>query len=160
MPGSTFHLETEPHQAAKVAYPVKLGLTDGRVLDAEIFLLSDAKRPGGVTSIEAVLDGPREFIPVLIQSGHVLLSRSSIRTVGFAASAPGMGEMSEAGGTLDVVTLKLDSGEVVSGVLRYMAPAESMRMSDVFNRPGRFLTLSEGDRLILVSKAHVVQASF
>jgi hypothetical protein len=35
-----------------------------------------------------------------------------------------------------------------------------MRTSDIFNRHGRFLTLSTGDRLILVAKKHLVHASF
>lgn len=58
------------------------------------------------------------------------------------------------------MSLRLDSGETISGVIVTMAPAAAMRMSDVFNRPGRFLTVRDGDKLILVSKAHLVQASF
>jgi hypothetical protein len=139
---------------------VRLSLTDGRTVDAEIHLLSDSMRPGGLTTVEGTIDGSREFIPVSIGGADALLARSSIRLVDMPADAPGAAELMDVGGTFDVVSLRLDSGETLSGILRYPAPVESMRSSDVFNRPGRFLTLSVGDRLILVSKSHLVQASF
>lgn len=139
--------------------PVRLSLSDGRQLDADIYLLPDPTRPGGVVTVEGTLDGPRDFIPVHLGGANTLLSRAAVRTVEMSAEGPGAGDV-EAGGSLDVVSLRLDSGETTSGVLVTVAPLGSMRMSDVFNRPGRFLTLREGDKQILVSKAHLVQASF
>lgn len=160
MTSSPSQIDKNSQTPVKVACPVQLGLVDGRTVDALIHLLGDVNRPGGVTSIESVLDGPREFIPAQIHGSDVLLSRSSVRTVSLDATAPGAGELPDLGGSLDVVTLKLDSGETISGILRYMAPAETMRMSDVFNHSGRFLALRVGDKIVLVSKAHLVLASF
>jgi hypothetical protein len=140
--------------------PVRLRLTDGRQLDAEIYLLPDPTRPGGVVTVEGTIDGPRDFIPLHLEGGNVLLSRASIRTIEMSAEAAGTGDALEVGGSLDVVSLRLDSGETISGVLVSLAPVNTVRMSDVFNRAGRFLTLRDGDKLILVSKAHLVQASF
>ena len=162
MPESPFLAATEasPRGPAKTRCPVRLNLTDGRMVDAEIFLLSDAVRPGGVTTVEGTLDGERDFIPVSLNGSSALLSRDAIRTVEMAADCPGVGDLPDVGGTFDVVNLRLDSGEVLSGVLRTLAPVEAMRTSDIFNRHGRFLTLSTGDRLILVAKKHLVHASF
>src|SRR5262245_12428831 len=140
--------------------PVKLTLTDGRTLSAEIFLLSDASRPGGVTSVEATLNYDRDFLPVDVGGRSALIGRNAIRTIEVEVGAPGTTELLELSGSLDVVTIVCDSGETPSGVLRSPAPAESMRTSDVFNRAGRFLTLTSGDVLILVAKAHVVEVSF
>jgi hypothetical protein len=152
--------EAPPNGPGKTRCPVRLNLTDGRTVDAEIFLLSDAVRPGGVTTVEGTLDGERDFIPVSLNGASALLSREAVRTVEMATDAPGAGDQPDVGGTFDVVNLRLDSGEVLSGVLRTLAPVEAMRTSDIFNRHGRFLTLSTGDRLILVAKKHLVHASF
>ena len=158
---SSFFLAEEsfPTGPATIRTPVKLGLADGRVLNADIYLLCDSVRPAGITTIESTLDGVREFIPVNVEGDNVLLARSAVRFVEFPPEAPGAPDLQDVGGTLDVVKLRMDSGEVLSGVLCFPAP-ESMRMSDVFNHPGRFLTLSSGDHMILVSKAHIVEASF
>ena len=145
---------------ATTACPARIGLADGRLLDAELFLLSDPMRPGGVVSVEATLDGEREFIPVRFGARSALLRRDAVRTVELAPDAPGTDGFAELSGSLDVVNLHFDSGDAVSGVLLFPAPAEAMRMSDVFNRPGRFLTLSTGETLLLVAKAHLVEVSF
>ena len=162
MTGKLLFLEVETSLNGPRTTPceVRLGLVDGRILDVELYLLSDATRPGGVTSVEATLDSEREFIPVRIHDRGVLLRRDAIRYVEMLPDAPGAGENLEEGSSFDVVALQLDSGETVSGILRFPAPADSMRMSDVFNRPGRFLELATGDRLILVAKAHLIEASF
>lgn len=140
--------------------PVRLDLAGGRELDAVIYLPTDAARPGGMTSVEALLDGARDFIPIGVDGGSALLSRSAVRVVELAADGPGASESFGEGGSFDIVTLQLDSGREVSGVLRAFAPVESMRMSDFFNIPGRFLALGAGEHVFLVSKAHVVLASF
>jgi hypothetical protein len=153
-------LEDTSRGPATTRCPVRLSLTDGRQLDADIYLLPDPMRPGGVVTVEGTVDGARDFIPVHLGGANVLLSRGAIRSIEMMAEGPGTGDLLEAGGGIDVVSLRLDSGQTISGVLVTMAPAGAMRMSDVFNRPGRFLTLRDGDKLVLVSKAHLVQASF
>ena len=140
--------------------PVRIGLADGRVVNAEIFLLSDGMRPGGVTSVEGTLAVEREFLPVRMDDRDTLVRCQAIRFLEVAPDSPGAVGIEGLGGSFDVVTLRIDSGETLSGILRFPAPAESMRMSDVFNWPGRFLILSTGERLILVAKAHIVEASF
>jgi hypothetical protein len=96
-----------------------------------------------------------------VEGANSLLSRTAIRMVEMSVEGPGTGDLdADGGGSFDMVSLRLDSGETISGVLVSMAPLSSVRMSDVFNRPGRFLTLRDGDKLVLVSKAHLVQASF
>jgi|GEM_PF-1568481 hypothetical protein len=153
-------LEDTSRGPAMTRCPVRLSLTDGRQLDADIYLLPDPMRPGGVVTVEGTVDGPRDFIPVCLGGTNALLSRGAIRTLEMSAEGPGTGDILEAGGSLDVASMRIDSGETISGVIVTMAPAAAMRMSDVFNRPGRFLTVRDGDKLILVSKAHLVQASF
>lgn len=140
---------------------VRLGLSDGTVVDGVLFLLSDPSRPTGFTSAESILDGPRQFLVIgQERGGSLLVSRDAIRTAEISASGPGIPELPDAGASLDVVTLHMDGGEEVSGVLRAVAREGFERMSDVINAGGRFITLGSGDQLILVSKKHVVRVSF
>ena len=153
-------MEIHVQRSLTIHCPVQLGLTDGRSLDAVLYLLTDPLRPGGTSSIESVLEGPREFLPIGVGKGSAIIAKSAIRTLEIAADAPGAPDFPTGGGSFDVATLHLDSGMEVSGVLCTLASIESMRMSDLFNRPGRFLPLAEGDRVVFVSKAHIVFASF
>lgn len=141
--------------------PVRLRLSDGSTVDGIVWLLPDPARASGVTSVEMILDGGRDFIAVgLDRGGSLLISRNSVRTVDLAADGPGTTDLPDANASLDVVTLHLDSGEEVSGVLRAISPEGFSRMSDVMNAAGRFITLGSGDRLILVAKNRVVRVSF
>lgn len=141
--------------------PVRLCLADGGALDGVLWLLPSAAHAGGVTSVESVLDGERHFVAVgLPNGGSVLVGRDAIRTVELGPDGPGVEPMTDEGASLDVITLTLDSGEEVSGVLRAVAREGANRMSDVFNAPGRFLPVLVGDRLVLVSKRRIARASF
>jgi len=140
--------------------PVRLRMADGSTVEGNVWLLPDAGRPSGVTSVEALLDGDREFIAVGLPSGgSLLVNRSAIRTAELAAGGPGAADVDD-GASLDVLTLRLDSGEEVSGVLRAVTRAEAGRMSDVFNSAGRFIALGAGDRLVLVARNRIVRVTF
>ena len=140
--------------------PVHLDLSDGQEIDAVLHLPADPLRPGGTASVESVLDGSKHFIPVGTDAGDALLARGAIRALEMPAAGPGVPDSSDVGGSFDIVTLRLDSGREISGVLRTFAPLETMRMSDFFNLQDRYIVLGAGDRVFLVSKKHVVLVSF
>ena len=141
--------------------PVRIELADGSSVEGTLWLLPDPSRSSGFTSVEALLDDSRDFIAIgLNRGGSQLISRRAIRTVEFAASGPGTNEMDQGAASLDVLTLRLDSGQEISGVLRAVAPDGANRMSDVFNAPGRFIGLNMGDRFVLAAKRHIVRVSF
>lgn len=140
--------------------PVRLRMTDGSTVEGVLYLLPDSARTSGVTSVETLLDGSRTFIAVGAErGGSVLVNRDSIRTVETAAAGPGASEVSDSA-SLDITTLRLDSGEEISGVLRAVARVGAERMSDVFNAAGRFIALGTGDRLVLVAKNRIVKVTF
>lgn len=140
--------------------PVRFHLSDGSTVAGVVWLLPDPTSPGGVTSLESVLDGPRDFIAVGLDGrGTVLVSRCGVRTVEIASGTPGAPEL-PVGASLDVLTIHMDSGEEVSGVLRALTPEGSPRMSDVFNGSSRFVVLGLGDRLVLVNRERIVRVSF
>lgn len=136
-------------------------LADGATIDGVLWLLPSAAHAGGITSAESVLDGERDFVAVgLERGGNVLVGRETIRTVELAADGDGVEPLTDEGASLDVVTLTLDSGEEISGVLRAVAREGANRMSDVFNDAARFLPLLVGDRLLLVAKRRIARVSF
>jgi hypothetical protein len=140
--------------------PVRLRMADGSTVEGVMWLLPDRARPSGVTSVESILDGDREFIAVgLDRGGSLLVNRTAIRTVELDANGPGASEVDD-GASLDVVTLRLDSGEEVSGVLRAVARDGHGRMSDVFNAAGRFIALGAGDRVVLAARDRIVKVTF
>ncbi len=140
--------------------PVRLRMADGSSVEGVVWLLPDTARASGVTSVEAILDGKREFIAVgQERGGSILVNRNAIRTVELDANGPGAAEVDDAA-SFDVVTLRLDSGEEISGILRAMARAEAGRMSDVFNNAGRFIALGVGDRLVLAARDRIVRVAF
>ncbi len=141
--------------------PVRIRFADGETLEGFLWLLPSAAHPGGITSAESVLDGEREFLAVGLQrGGSILVGRESIRTVELAADGRGAEPVTDDGASLDVITVRLDSGEELSGVLRAVAREGANRMSDVFNDTPRFLPLLVGDRLVLVSKRHIARVTF
>lgn len=141
--------------------PVRIELADGELIEGTLWLLPSAARAGGVTSAEEVLDGEKEFLAVgLPKGGSVLVGREAIRVVDLAANGSGAEPITDEAASLDVITVRLDSGAEVSGVLRAVAREGGNRMSDVFNAPGRFLPLLSGDRLLLVAKRRIARVSF
>jgi hypothetical protein len=141
--------------------PATLGLTDGSTLRGVLFLHPDPSRPDGVTTVPKLLDGPRDFIAFERDAEESLLvSRLAIRTVDIDAAGPGADPESDPTASLDVVTLHLDSGEEISGVLRAVAEEGFQRMSDVFNAAGRFVPILVGSRLVLVARPRIVKVTF
>ena len=136
-------------------------LSDGEVFQAVFWLLPDRGRASGVTSLDRLLDGTREFLAVgLPEGGSALVRRDSIVTATLSAEEPGAPDEAEPGASLDVVTLHLESGDAVSGILQAVSPRGSGRMSDLFNGPERFLAVALADRVVLVSKARIARVSF
>ena len=151
-------VETYP---ATTPCPVRMRLSDGSVLEGTIYLLPDPASEKGLTTVDVLLDGPREFFAVgLSGGGSTLVARDAIRVAEVASEGPGSPGDPDPGASVDVVTLHLDSGESVSGVLRAVSPLGGRRMSDVFNASGRFLPVEVGDRVALVNKGRIVRVSF
>ena len=61
---------------------------------------------------------------------------------------------------IDIVTIHLDTGTTVSGVLRVRPDDAGQRMSDIFNAPGGWVVAGLGDRVVPVNKARIARVSF
>jgi hypothetical protein len=108
-----------------------------------------------------VLQDSKDFLFVgLDRGGNMLVARRQIRYAEIPADSAGAPADLPGGASLDVLTLHLDSGEEITGVLRSVAPEGFERMSDVMNAQGPFISLGTGDKLVLVAKPRVVRVSF
>lgn len=144
-----------------VPCPAELRLTDGSRIAGTLFLLPDPTSAKGVTTADVLLDGERDFLAVGVAgSGNVLVARDAIRVAEVAVDGPGAPDEPDLEASLDVVTLHLDSGEEVTGVLQAVSPLGGKRMSDVFNAAGRFVAVGLGDRVAFVAKSRIVRVSF
>lgn len=150
-----------PAPISTVPCPVTLRLADGTSLVGNVWLLPDPSGPGGVTTVQALFDGPRHFLAVGLPNGErQFVSRSAVVSIELASSGPGVAEETDPGALFDVVTLHLEKGEELSGVLRATGAEGYNRMSDILNLPGRFVALGAGDKVILAAKARIVRVSF
>jgi hypothetical protein len=149
-----------PARIATVPVSVVLGLSDGSRLEATLRLLVEGEPPGPMP-VETLLDGPRAFLAVEVAGrGSALVGRESVVTVEVPAESPGAPAMDEGSGRIDLVTIHLESGQTVSGVLRVRAEDEGQRMSDIFNAPGGWVVAGLGDRVVLVNKSRISRVSF
>lgn len=141
--------------------PAEVRLADGSSLSATFWLLPDPGRPSGVESIDRLLEGIRQFLAVgLPGGGSTLLRRDAIRTLEISSDGSGAPDAAADGASLDVLTLHLETGESVSGILQAVAPPGGERMSDIFNGPDRFVRLGLGSRILFVHKASIVRVGF
>jgi hypothetical protein len=149
-----------PARIATIPVSVVLGFADGRQLEATLRLVAEGDPPAPMP-VEALLDGPRDFFAVALPGGgSAIVGRRALATLEMAAETPGAPAMGEGDGRIDIVTLHLDSGRAVSGVLRVLPDDAGQRMSDIFNKPGGWVVAGLGDRVVLVNKARIVRASF
>lgn len=149
-----------PARIATVPVPVVLSLSDGARLEATLRLVLAGEPPAPIP-VETLLDGPRDFLAVsLAGGGSALVGRASLLTVEMAADAPGAPAMGDGGGAIDIVTLHLEAGASVSGVLRVRPDDAGQRTSDIFNAPGGWVVAGLGDRVVLVNKARIARVSF
>ncbi len=141
--------------------PARVLLRDGAQLDVTFWLLGDPAREGRPAPLDGLLGGRRRFLAVgLPAGGSALLSRDGIVTVSVEADHAGAPAEGDGTASLDVVTLHLDDGSEIAGVLRAVAADGGERMSDVFNAAGPFLPIGVGSRVVLVNRDRVVRVTF
>lgn len=154
-------MSESPAPISTVPCPVTLRLADGTSLVGSVWLLPDPKGPNGVTTVQQLFDGGRDFLAVGLPNGErQFVSRSSVVCIELASTGPGVADETDPGALFDVVTLHLEKGEEISGVLRATGAEGYNRMSDILNLPGRFVALGTGDKVILAAKSRVVRVSF
>lgn len=128
--------------------PVTITLEDGEQASAMLFVA-----PGA--SVLRMLADAAAFVPVAFTSGTTrLVARDAIVCITvhvIHAHVEAHEELAER----QKANVRLRTGQMVNGELRWMPESESRRVLDHLNDGSSHLTIHEGDRVSYVAKSHV-----
>ena len=124
--------------------PVILVLDDGQRSNAFLFV------PVG-TSVLSALENSSAFLPVNFADGTKLVARDSIACI----SMYGIPE-DELPGEQQRVVVRLRSGHLVKGDMRWIAQPDYRRVLDHLNDRSTHIVLHDNDYVSYVSKAHIM----
>ena len=116
--------------------------------DDVIFLM-----PAG-EDIATVLEGGDPFVPVMRAAKICIVARDTIATIGVPLRAPDPLE-AEMPSEQQRVAIKLKSGMLLDGELRWTAVSGKRRTADHLNAEARYVELRTADKSFLISKAHI-----
>ncbi|HLL20545.1 MAG TPA: hypothetical protein VK427_00355 [Kofleriaceae bacterium] len=122
-------------------------LHDGDRSEA-IFLL-----PPGEDIARAVTEG-EAFIPVMRNAKICIVSRDAIAAVGITTRAPDPLE-DELPSEKQRANIKLRSGMMLDGEMRWTVVAGKQRTADFLNGDAKYFELRQGDKSFFIVKAHV-----
>lgn len=126
--------------------PALLTLHDGERAQVFLFIAPGAK-------LTHLLDENAPFIPMGFSTGTRLIARDAIAAVSVhLLHAP---QEEELPGERQVATIKLRSGALIKGELRWTAPEGRRRTLDYLNDEARYFVVHDTEHLIYVCKQHV-----
>ena len=116
--------------------------------DEVIFLM-----PAG-EDIVTLLDDGEPFVPVMRSAKICIVARDAIAAVGVPLRAPDPLE-AEMPSEQQRVTIKLKSGMLLDGELRWTVVTGKQRTADHLNAEARYVELRTPEKSFLVAKSHV-----
>jgi hypothetical protein len=125
--------------------PVVLLLDDGQRANAFLFV------PPG-TSILHTLENSGPFIPVSYSDGTRLVARASIACINVYGSR----DENELPGEQQRVVVRLRSGQLIKGELRWVAHTGYRRVLDHLNDASTHVVLHDADRINYIAKGHIM----
>jgi hypothetical protein len=141
-----------------IALPAEVVTVDGRTARGRIFIPAASHNHDGAMRAEEWMNEQADFFPFLpdAASEPELLNRHEVLVLTVPAHAdagdlvPGM-RLPERSVSIDC------RGRRLSGTLVIDMPEEHSRVLDYLNRPGRFLTLRDGQRHHLIQKDRITR---
>lgn len=149
------------YRIEKVRRRVVLSLVGGRELDGDIFLQAYGRfRVGPEQPLDVLNDGD-DFLPIVLPSGELhLVQKTQLLTV--ETDLPGSDDAIESVDSAVAgmkVELALVDGSCCHGSIFPELRADRPRLVDFLNETRmRFLPVFASDRLLCVSRAHIVSA--
>ena len=146
MPPSTEQRSQPLLRLPKNQTPAMVTLHDGE--RAQVFLFVS---PGD--SVAQVLESGSAFVPMGFASGTKLVARDAIAAISVhVLHAPVEDELP---GERQAVVVRLESGAIVRGELRWVAMEGARRTLDFLNRDARHIVIHDVEHVIYVALAHV-----
>jgi hypothetical protein len=154
--------KTGPLRIRKQAVAVELALAAGQPRRVEVFVAEHRDKEFRRQDVLDLLEHVQAFLPArdAATGRGEIFNKDALLWIAVPLSPFGS-EPVEAPDELfefrRPVRVDLLGGQAVSGELLYSAPAESTRLVDYVNEPGRFLRLWTNDFLYLINKAFVLR---
>jgi hypothetical protein len=139
------------------ALPAEILSAEGKTLVGRIFVPASAFRHTGAMRAEEWLDEAADFFPFLADgaSTSVILNKQQVLVVSVPPAAQGNEpDAAEEPGTRRKVKVRCGEHHFAGTVLIEMPESQS-RLLDHLNRPGRFISLWDGQRYRLIHKDHI-----
>jgi hypothetical protein len=153
--------QAEPLRIPKEAFAVELALAGAAPRRVEVFLAEQRANEFRRQYVLDLLEGARAFLPArdTATGKRETFNKDALLWIcvplaPFGSQAAGEEELFE---FRHPVRVDLIGGEPLAGELLYSAPAESTRLVDYLNAPGRFLRLWSKETLYLINKAFVLR---
>ena len=138
----------------KHSSPANLFLSDGRVIEARLFLADFAQTHGGPQTVRDLIEEPGDALPAVDADGEfVLILKDAVSAASVVPT-----ELDLEGYWHETPSvLRLVGGHRIDGQL-LAEDGSGKRLSDVVNHADRWLRLRRPDELIWVRKSSLVTA--
>jgi hypothetical protein len=151
-----------PLRIRKQAVAVELALAAGEPRRVEVFVAEHRDKEFRRQDVLDLLEHVQAFLPARdVASGHwEIFNKDTLLWIGVPLSPFGSEQTGAAEELFEFrhpVRVDLIGTRSLEGEFLYSAPAESTRIVDYVNEPGRFLRLWTNDRLYLINKAFVLR---
>jgi hypothetical protein len=138
---------------------VSLSLTDGRVLDGEIFLPSTSSvRDGPMLAGEWVNFAP-PFVPVrsTVDRTVTLVARAHVVSIALDAGVPAADPEALVDARIRRVIVETAGGNAYEGWIAIAMPTHRQRLVDWLNNPDAYATVDVDGRVHLIQKTHILR---
>jgi len=141
------------------ALAVRLVTLDGRGTESFVFLHTTSGRHRGPETLgERLGDGDTRFLPCETAGGVELVNLDQVAYLECARGLPEVTELDELSSFRAFAAVELQTGERLTGELRYRLPAFSCRVSDLLNAAEeRFLLLTAPHHAWYVNRRAVMR---
>ncbi|MDH5373053.1 MAG: hypothetical protein OEX97_08940 [Acidimicrobiia bacterium] len=138
----------------KHSHPADIFLSDGRVIEARLFLAEYAQTHDGSQTVRDLIDEPGEVLPAVdTDDEFLLLNKRAVSAVSVAPT-----ELDLEGYWHETpVTLRLIGGHRVEGALLF-EDGSGQRLSDAINNAGEWIRVRRSDQLVWVRMSALVSA--
>jgi hypothetical protein len=145
----------------KINTRVVVTLHDGASFGVTIFLSERAEMHPGPERLQEWLSGPARFLPAKVEESDRMLwlNRDSIRSVRAPLSLDQDHSAEATIPTEQEISLHLENGEVVTGLVAYVLPEYHSRLTDFLNGMHPFVRLVVGEDVLFINKREVLRVT-
>ena len=142
----------------------ELTMSGHRPIMVTLFLSYGAERHDGYERPSDLLNSSAIFLPVRVKAdGFVFIRRQSILVLSVRFEdehdEEGAEELAASQATTTNITVTMEDGSTVNGLIRYILPEGQRRLQNYLNTVDEFIRLEDRDMVRFLNKHRIVQVS-